>query len=260
MAQLKQYAKAHDDKLNFGSPGAGTVLHFLGIQIGRGLGIAMTYIPYRGANPALTDLLGGAVQAVVLPLSDVLVLHRAGKVRVLATTGTARSKLVDGIPTMKELGVDIDVTAWAGLYGPAGLPAPLAEKLRQAVQQALRSPGLQEKLMTMGQSAASQHRRRADRPATRREQDVGPRSSGPRASPRRTEPARDQPLPPDAARSGVAIDKIVPTPREALDDVASGAKIPVGGFSTAARPDESLDALRDPGVGGPTVADGLDAR
>ncbi|HUG21407.1 tripartite tricarboxylate transporter substrate-binding protein, partial [Piscinibacter sp.] len=108
MTGFKQWAKDAGDKVTYGSPGAGTIPHFLGVQIARGLGITMTHIPYRGGGPAVLDLLGGTLSAVVTPIADPLEMHKAGKVKILATTGAARSKLIDGIPTLKESGIDLD--------------------------------------------------------------------------------------------------------------------------------------------------------
>ncbi len=153
-ASLRQWAKSQGNRLAYGSPGAGTVLHFLGLQIGSRLGIELAHVPYRGAAPALTDLVGGTLQAVVTPLADPLEMHRADKVRILATTGAERTRLVEGIPTMKESGADIDVTGWNGLYGPAGLSAATVERLHKAVQQALQSPALQQRLLAIGTTAA----------------------------------------------------------------------------------------------------------
>lgn len=151
---LKRWAASLGQPLAFGSPGAGTVLHFLGMQIGRGLGIGMTHIPYRGAAPAITDLLGGAVQVVVTPLADLVPMHKAGRIRVLGTTGATRTPLLDGVPTMKEAGIELDVAAWTGLYASAHASADAREKLAAAAVQALRSPTVQERLAAMGMTAA----------------------------------------------------------------------------------------------------------
>lgn len=83
-----------------------------------------------------------------------LLTHRRRKVRILATTGAQRTRLVEGIPTMNESGADMDVTGWNGLYGPAGLPAATVEQLHKAVQQALQSPALQQRLLAIGTTAA----------------------------------------------------------------------------------------------------------
>jgi tripartite-type tricarboxylate transporter receptor subunit TctC len=154
LASFKTWAASLGQPVAFGSPGTGTVLHFLGMQIGRGLGIQMSHIPYRGAAPALTDLIGGAVQAVVTPLADLVPLQNAGRIRVLATTGASRTTQLDGVPTMKEAGIDLDVTAWTGLYASAAAPADARDRLAAAAVQALRSPAVQARLAAMGMTAA----------------------------------------------------------------------------------------------------------
>jgi tripartite-type tricarboxylate transporter receptor subunit TctC len=153
-AGFRDWAKTLGDRMSYGSPGAGTIPHFLGVQIARGLGITMTHVPYRGGAPAVLDLAAGTVQAVVTPISDPLELHKAGKLRVLATTGAERSRLVAGIPTLKESGIDIDVTAWYGLYGPAGLAPAVAQKLQTALAAALRGAAVQERLARLALVAA----------------------------------------------------------------------------------------------------------
>lgn len=154
VAGFKRWAKAAAGKATYGTPGAGTIPHFLGVQIAHGLDIEMTHVPYRGGAPAVLDLAAGTVSAAVVPISDPLELHKAGKVKILATTGAARSKLVSGIPTFKESGVDLDVAAWYGLYGPAGMAPEVARKLQSAAAASLREPALQERLARIGLVAA----------------------------------------------------------------------------------------------------------
>ncbi len=154
LAGLKTWARSQGDRLAFGSPGTGTVLHFLGMQIGRGLDIKLSHIPYRGAAPALADLMGGSVQAVVTPLGDLIEMHKAGKIRVLATAGSTRTPLIEGVPTLKDGGVQLDVSAWTALYGPAGTSASTRDAIQKAVMQALQTPGMQEKLRVIGMAAA----------------------------------------------------------------------------------------------------------
>ena len=154
VAGFRQWAKGSAQGLNYGSPGAGTIPHFLGVQIARALGITMTHVPYRGGAPAVLDLTAGTINAIVTPISDPLEMHRAGKVRILATTGAERSRLVSGLPTFREAGVDIDISAWYGLYGPAGLPAAVAARLQAALAAALQGTALQEKLAHLALVAA----------------------------------------------------------------------------------------------------------
>lgn len=154
MASFRQWAADQGNTLSFGSPGGGTVPHFLGIQIARKLGVPLTHIPYRGAAPALLDLIGGNLTATVLPLTDSLEMHKAGKVRVLATAGPTRTGLLENIPTLQASGLAIDVTTWYALYGPAALAPAVVSDLNGALRSVLQSPAMKERLGRMALMAA----------------------------------------------------------------------------------------------------------
>ncbi|GAP34079.1 tripartite tricarboxylate transporter substrate-binding protein [Piscinibacter sakaiensis] len=149
-AGLRAALKAAGDKTSFASPGAGTLPHFLGITVGKELGIPLTHVPYRGSMPALLDLVAGVVPMAVTPVTEALALHKAGKLRILATSGESRSSFVEGVPTFKEFGIDIDVPLWFGLYGPAHMPPASAEKIRAAVTAGLRTPAAKDRVAVLG--------------------------------------------------------------------------------------------------------------
>lgn len=149
-----RWAKAQGDSIAYGSPGAGTVPHFVGVQIARAIGVPMRHVAYRGAAPALVDVAGGTITGAVTPLTDPLEMHRAGRVRIVATTGAARSTLVPGLPTFREAGVEVEVDGWNALYGPAGLPEALVQRLQSAVRTVLEAPAMRERLAAMGLQAA----------------------------------------------------------------------------------------------------------
>lgn len=144
------WAKSAGDKASYGSPGAGTLPHLLGVSVARAIGTSMTHVPYRGSAPAMSDLAGGQIAAVLSPVTEALPLHSAGKVRIIATAGATRSPFVQGVPTLKEAGIDIDVPLWFGLYAPAGTPAATQTKLRTAVVQWLSTPEAAQKLKVLG--------------------------------------------------------------------------------------------------------------
>ena len=154
MASFRQWAAGHGNTLSFGSPGSGTVPHFLGIQIARQLGVPLAHIPYRGAAPALLDLIGGNLTATVLPLTDSLEMHKAGKVRILATAGPTRTGLLENIPTMKESALEVDVTTWYALYGPAAMAPAAVLDLNGALRGVLQQPATRERLGRMALMAA----------------------------------------------------------------------------------------------------------
>ena len=138
------------DKPSYGSPGAGTIPHFIGVSVSRALGASMSHVPYRGSALAVTDVAGGQIPCMFSPVGDAIEQHRAQRVRIVATVGPTRSPFVDGVPTLKELGVDVDVSLWYGLYAPAAVPAPTLERLRTATVAALSKPEVKDRLSRLG--------------------------------------------------------------------------------------------------------------
>ncbi|SCU74612.1 Candidate extracytoplasmic binding receptor [Cupriavidus necator] len=149
-AQLQSWARQAGNAANFGSPGAGSVPHFVGTTLAGKLGVPLAHVPYRGAAPALADVMGGQLALVVAPVADAIQLHRQGKVRILGTSGPARSPVSPEIATFREIGIDYVLPGWYGLYGPAGMQPALVAGLEQAVIRALERPELQESFRKMG--------------------------------------------------------------------------------------------------------------
>jgi len=141
VTNLKEYfdwCKQNPDKATFGSPGEGSMLHFIGSMTGRGAGVDIRHIPYRGPGPAVIDLVGGMVSAVVVPLSDLTELAGQGKLRILGTTGETRSRFVPSIPTFAEQGFgEYAMGVWIAVFVAAGTPAPLIEQLANTLKEAL---------------------------------------------------------------------------------------------------------------------------
>jgi tripartite-type tricarboxylate transporter receptor subunit TctC len=154
VAELRAWLKTAGDKASFGSPGAGTIPHFLGAAIGKQLGVTLTHIPYKGAAPALTDVAGGTLALAVSPITEALPLVKGGRIRVLATTGERRSQFLNGVPTLKESGLDVDVPLWYGLYAPAGVTGPMADKLRAATVAGMRAKDIDDRMKVLGLVAA----------------------------------------------------------------------------------------------------------
>lgn len=149
-AGVREWLKANADKASYGSPGAGTIPHFLGVSTARALGVPMSHVPYRGSALAVTDVAGGQIPCMFSPVGDAIEQHRAGRVRIVATMGTERSPFLDGVPTMKESGVDVDQQLWYGLYAPSATPAPALERLRTSVVALLSTPAAKERLNRLG--------------------------------------------------------------------------------------------------------------
>lgn len=150
VAGLRTWLKTAGEKASYGSPGAGTLPHFVGVSIARALGTPMTHVPYRGSALSLTDLAGGQIAVTVSPVTEALELHKAGRVHIVATTGAVRTPFVDGVPTLKELGIDVEVPLWFALYAPAATPGATVERLRAAVHAGLAAPGAKDRLARLG--------------------------------------------------------------------------------------------------------------
>ena len=118
------WAKANPKDASYGSPGAGSTPHFLGALLGINSGVDLRHVPYRGSIPGVTDVVGGQVAAMVTPHGDFIANYKAGKLRILATSGPKRSIYVPDVPTFAEQGFDdpaFAVRAWIALLAPAGI-------------------------------------------------------------------------------------------------------------------------------------------
>lgn len=132
--ELIAYARAHPRQLNFGSAGAGGATHLSGEQFMQKTGVELVHVPYSGAAPALTDLMGGQVQLAFLNLSAALQYVKDGRLKALAYGADKRSPLLPEVPTMQEAGVpDAQVATWYSLAAPKGTPAPVIDRLSQAL-------------------------------------------------------------------------------------------------------------------------------
>jgi tripartite-type tricarboxylate transporter receptor subunit TctC len=135
---------------NYASAGAGSLPHFFGVMFGRAAGIEMTHVPYKGTAPALADLAGGQIAAFSGVIADVAQLDKAGKVRVLATSGAKRAAAMPDVPTFREQGYDIEGTAWYALFAPAKTPRATVDRLAAVAIEAIKSPEVSAKLQAMG--------------------------------------------------------------------------------------------------------------
>lgn len=152
--QLKDYVawlKADSTHAAYASPALGSIPHFFGLMIGRQVGVPMLHVPFNGSAPLMTALVGGQVPASVDTLADLTEMHRAGKIHVLATSGTRRSAALPDVPTFTELGYkDIEGVGRYGFVAPAGTPRLVIERLNAVIARALASPDLQEKFLKLG--------------------------------------------------------------------------------------------------------------
>ena len=151
-AELVAWLKANPGKAQFGSPGAGALPHFFGLMFGKAAGIEMTHIAYKGGAPAISDLLGGQIPIVSSTTSEFLDLHKAGKLRVIATSDIERSIGLPDVPTFKESGFDIIGTSWYAMFAPAKTPDDVVARLNKAIVEAIRTPDIRERLIAVGLS------------------------------------------------------------------------------------------------------------
>ena len=134
------YAKSNAGKVNYGSAGNGSVNHLLGVMFSKGAGVQLTHVPYKGAAPALTDLIGGTIQAVFTSMPSVIGFVQAGRVRALAVTSAKRSQTLPNLPTIAESAVPgFDVHPWFGLLARSGTPAAIVRQMNGDIAALIRT-------------------------------------------------------------------------------------------------------------------------
>jgi tripartite-type tricarboxylate transporter receptor subunit TctC len=142
--------RAEGSKINYASNGSGTYPHLSVELMAQALGVKPVHVPYAGGAQALNALLGGEVQFTLNHIPVVQGQVKSGRVRVIATTGTSRSKTYPDVPTLKESGMDIVASAWFGLFAPAGTPAAIVDRLYKASAVAAESASFKERLAAQG--------------------------------------------------------------------------------------------------------------
>lgn len=148
--ELVAWVKANPKEGNYGTPAAGTLPHFFAVSFGKASGLDLRHVGYRGSAAAMTDLIGGQIAMVVTTTADVLAQHKAGRIRVLATSGAQRSPFLPEIPTFREAGYDIVGEGWYGMFAPAKTPPETVAKLSAAIAAAAHIPAVKERLLTFG--------------------------------------------------------------------------------------------------------------
>lgn len=155
VADYLAWAKANPRDASFGSPGAGGTTHFLGALLGIHAGVELRHVPYRGSVPGVTDLIGGQIASMVTPTGDFLANHKAGKLRILATSGAKRTPFTPEVATFAEQGFGFLTTEeWFGFYAPAKTPAAIVGAANAAINQALKDKMVIDSLGTFGLVAA----------------------------------------------------------------------------------------------------------
>ena len=155
-AEFVAWARANPGKASYATSGAGSLPHFFGVLLGRGIGVEMVHVPYKGSAAYINDLLGGQVPAAVDAIADLTELHRAGRVTILASSGAQRSTALPEVPTFAELGVrNVEAIGWFGFFAPAKTPKPIVDALNRAINKALQAPDVVERLSKLGMDPAT---------------------------------------------------------------------------------------------------------
>jgi tripartite-type tricarboxylate transporter receptor subunit TctC len=138
VAELIAYAKANQGKLSFGSAGVGSIIHLAGELFRRVADIDIVHVSYKGAAPAISDVMGGQIQMMFAPAVNAIPLAAAGKLRALGVTSAKRSRLAPELPTIAESGLPgFEVTGWYGLAAPAATPPAAVAKINAQTNRAL---------------------------------------------------------------------------------------------------------------------------
>jgi len=157
LADIVPWAKANPNSASFGTPAAGSTLHFIGLVLASAAGITLEHVPYRGPSDLVSDMVGGRIPLAVTPPAPVVPHIRAGRLRALAISSAARSSILPDVPTFKESGYpQLAVNDWIGLFVPAKTPADTVERLNGIVREALTSREVKDAYATLMMEASSE--------------------------------------------------------------------------------------------------------
>jgi tripartite-type tricarboxylate transporter receptor subunit TctC len=145
------YAKTNSGKVNYGSAGNGSVNHLLGVMFAKGANVQLVHVPYKGAAPALTDLMGGTIQAVFTSMPSVVGFVQASRVRALAVTSAKRSNTLPHLPTIAEAAIPgFDVHPWFGLLARAGTPPAVVKQMNSDIAALIRTKEVADAFAAQG--------------------------------------------------------------------------------------------------------------
>ena len=150
VAEFIDYGKKNPDKINMASSGAGTSVHLSGELFKSMSGIGMTHIPYKGAGPAITDLLGGQVDVLFDNMPSIISHIRSGSVRALGVTSAQRSPALPDVPVVADTVPGYEASAWFGASAPKGTPAAVIARLNREINAALADPAMRAKFADLG--------------------------------------------------------------------------------------------------------------
>jgi tripartite-type tricarboxylate transporter receptor subunit TctC len=152
LKELVDFIKANPGKVSYGSSGVGTPNHLIGERLKLLAGLDMAHVPYRGSGPSMSDLISGHIPVLFQSVTgQAIEMHKAGKLRMLATTSEQRLEAAPEIPTVEEAGCpDLTARQFIGLFAPKGTPRPIVEQIAQATRSAMADPELQRLYVASG--------------------------------------------------------------------------------------------------------------
>jgi tripartite-type tricarboxylate transporter receptor subunit TctC len=152
LADLVQYAKRNPAKLRYGSPGVGSNPHLIGEVFAHRLGIQMTHVPYKGGGAGIADVVSGQIEMLITGVVTAASRVKAGQVKPIVITGSARTPLMPEVPTMAEAGVaDFVLGALFGIFVPNGTPAGVIERLQRELPAVSQNPDYRKRIIDIGQ-------------------------------------------------------------------------------------------------------------
>ncbi|MPS29956.1 MAG: tripartite tricarboxylate transporter substrate binding protein [Alcaligenaceae bacterium] len=152
-AEFVAYARGKQGKATYGSAGVGSPNHLFMEQLMQAASIPLSHVPYKGGPAAMQDLLGGQIDVMLVGLSPALPHIQGGKLVAVAVPQAARSKMLPGTPTVAETIPGFATRTWFGLYGPAGLPAAVVERLNRELRRVLADPSVKDRIAAQGMVA-----------------------------------------------------------------------------------------------------------
>jgi tripartite-type tricarboxylate transporter receptor subunit TctC len=158
MKEFVAYAKANGDKMQYASAGTGSAIHLGCALVNQVTGIDVVHVPYRGANPAMQDLISGRVDYLCDIITTAKPQIDAGTVKAIAILTKARSKVLPDVPTAIEQGFDVEAYTWNAFFLPKGTPEAIVQKLNRATVEAMKTPSVREKLESAGLQFVSDDR------------------------------------------------------------------------------------------------------
>jgi tripartite-type tricarboxylate transporter receptor subunit TctC len=142
LKELVAWLRANPNRAAYGSPGNGTLSHFVGIALGIGMGQTLTHVPYKDSNVAVIDVASGRLPMHITGMSTTIELHKAGRIRIVTVSGNKRSPLLPDAPTLTEAGYKVSGSATIGIFGPPQMPPELVAEISSAFLKGFQGPDI----------------------------------------------------------------------------------------------------------------------